>query len=46
MQDIEIDAFAFTKYFLKKHENMIVTHLNRQYEELIKMYIETNKKIM
>lgn len=46
MQDIEIDAFAFTKYYLEKYEGMIVVHPNTQYEDLIKKYIEINNRIM
>ncbi len=46
IQDIEIDAFAFTKYYLEKYEEMDVIHPNIQYEELIRKYIKHNIKIM
>lgn len=46
MQDIEIDAFAFTKHYLRKYEGIDVIHPNKQYEDLIKKYIEINNRIM
>ena len=46
MQDIEIDAFAFTKYYLEKYEGLVVIHPNEQYEDIIKLYITCNLHIM
>lgn len=46
MQEIEIDAFAFTKYYLEKYEGLVVVHPNEQYEKIISKYIELNKNIM
>ena len=42
-QELEIDAFAFTKYYLCNYEDLIVVHPNKLYEEVIKKYIEKNK---
>jgi len=41
-QEIELDAFAFTKYYLEKHEGMEVNHPSAEYEKLIKQYILVN----
>ena len=46
MQDIEIDAFAFTKYYLEKYEGLVVIHPNEQYEDIIRLYITSNLHIM
>ncbi len=46
LQEIEIDAFAFTKYYLEKYEGLTVIHPNVQYEDIIKLYITSNLHIM
>lgn len=45
-QELEIDAFAFTKYYLGKYEDMIVVHPNKLYEKIIKKYINRSKDIL
>jgi len=42
-QEIELDAFAFTKYFLEKFEGMKVVHPSKAYEMVIEKYIRVNK---
>ena len=42
MQEIEIDAFAFTKWYMDKFLNIDVIHKIELYEEIIKEYIEKN----
>lgn len=44
-QELEIDAFAFTKYYLEKDEGLIVNHLNTAYEKVISKYIYICKEI-
>ena len=39
MQEIEIDACAFTKWYLKRYLNINITHPMREYEGIIKEYI-------
>jgi len=46
LQEIEIDAFAFTKYYLENYEGLTVIHPNEQYEDIIKLYIISNLHIM
>ncbi|WP_025725410.1 hypothetical protein [Acholeplasma granularum] len=43
--EIELDAYAFTKYYLEKFENLSVTHPNKSYEKLIINYILRNSEI-
>jgi hypothetical protein len=45
-QEIEVDAFAFTKYYLEKYERMKVNHLSREYEKIIRKYLEINYSIL
>ena len=45
-QEIELDAFAFTKYYLGKHESIIVKNKIAGYDEIIDKYICVNKGIM
>ncbi len=45
-QELEIDAFAFTKYYLERYENIKVIHPSKQYEDIIKKYIKFNKNLM
>ena len=40
-QEIEIDAYAFTKWYFKKHLNMDVIHPSRDYEKIITAYMQT-----
>ena len=40
-QEIEIDAYAFTKWYLKKYLNMDVIHPSRDYEKIITAYMQT-----
>ena len=42
MQEIEIDAFAFTKWYMDKFLNVDVIHKIKPYEEIIKEYIKKN----
>lgn len=42
LQEVEIDAYAFTKYFLQL-EGIDVIHKNPDYEEIIEAYIKCNK---
>ena len=42
MQEIEIDAFAFTKWYMDKFLNIDVIHKIKPYEEIIKEYIKKN----
>lgn len=39
-QELEIDAFAFTKHFFETNEGLIVNHLNTSYEKVISKYID------
>ena len=41
LQEVEIDAYAFTKYFLQL-EGIDVIHKNPDYEEIIEAYIKCN----
>lgn len=43
LQEVEIDAYAFTKYFLQL-EGIDVIHKNPDYEEIIIAYLRHNKK--
>lgn len=45
-QEIEIDAFAFTKHFLKTYENLDVVHPSDSYENIINQYIKYKKHLM
>lgn len=45
-QNVELDAFAFTKHYLVKYEGMVINHPNVVYEELISKYIKENKRMM
>lgn len=40
MQAIELDAFAFTKWYLKEFHNIDVIHPSKDYETIICAYIE------
>ena len=42
-QETELDAFAFTKYFLGKFEGMKVVHPSEAYEMVIEKYIKVNR---
>lgn len=44
MQEIEIDAYAFTKWYLKKYHNIDVMHPSNIYERIIESYIIKNFK--
>lgn len=44
-QELEIDAFAFTKYYLDNYEDMTVVHPNKLYEKIITKYIENNRHL-
>lgn len=40
-QEIEIDAYAFTKWYLKNYLKMDVIHPSRDYEKIITAYMQT-----
>lgn len=46
VQEIEVDAFAFTKFYLEKYEGLIVNHPNNEYEKVIRMYIDLSKDML
>ena len=46
VQDTELDAFAFTKYYLEEYEGLEVIHPSNLYEELISKYLELNSNIL
>ena len=39
LQEIEIDAYAFTKWYLKKYHNIDVIHESYDYEKIIILYM-------
>ena len=43
-QEIEIDAFAFTKWYLKNYLDIEVIHPSKDYEKLINAYLEKHFK--
>lgn len=52
LQPIELDAFAFTKYYFKKYLNLEINQLHPDFEKIIDLYItkyytkkETNNEI-
>ena len=45
-QELELDAFAFTKYYLETYEGIEVVHKVPMYEKLIEAYIRKNREIM
>lgn len=45
-QLLELDAFAFTKYYLDVYENTSVVHKDSNYEKLINAYITKNSDIL
>lgn len=45
-QELELDAFAFTKYYLETIEGLIVNHLNTTYEKVISKYIDICKDML
>ena|SRR5690554_5713805 len=45
-QELELDAFSFTKFYLERYEGMKIIYPNDKYENIILDYIELNKSIM
>ncbi len=45
-QELELDAFAFTKFYLENYEGIEVIHKMPMYEKVIEAYIIKNKEIM
>ncbi len=45
-QALEIDAFAFTKYYLEKYENIKVVNKIANLDKWLDKYIENNKMIL
>ncbi len=45
-QEIELDAFAFTKFYLKKYENLEIKSKIIGYDEIIEKYMKANISIM
>ena len=45
-QETELDAFAFTKYYLEMFEGMKVVHPSEAYEKVVEKYIEVNKGVL
>ena len=45
-QETELDAFAFTKYFLERFEGMKVVHPSEAYEKVIEKYVEVNRETL
>ncbi|MDD4157424.1 MAG: hypothetical protein PHY08_12735 [Candidatus Cloacimonetes bacterium] len=45
-QEIELDAFAFTKYYLEKYENMKVDNKIDKLDFYIQKYIRGSKDIV
>lgn len=45
-QELELDAFSFTKYYLDKYESMKVENKINGYDEIIEKYILINKEIL
>ena len=45
-QEIELDAFAFTKFYLEQFDDIKVTHLSNQYEKFINKYTEINGDVL
>jgi hypothetical protein len=44
-RELEIDAFAFSKYYLDNYEDMTVVQPNKLYEKIITKYIENNRHL-
>lgn len=45
-QALELDAFAFTKWYLGRHLGLDIVHPNVEYERVICAYIEKYERIM
>ena len=45
-QELELDAFAFTKWYMKKYLEKEIIHPNDKYEKVIEMYIEKYREIL
>jgi uncharacterized protein YfeS len=41
-QELELDAFAFTKFYLERYEGMKIIHPNDKYENIIRVYKKEN----
>ncbi len=46
VQEIEIDAFAFTKYYLENYESIPVINKVPGYDLIIDKYVRINKEVM
>jgi hypothetical protein len=45
-QELELDPFSFTKYYLEKYESISIKNKIARYDEIIDQYIRTNKILM
>lgn len=45
-QEIELDAFAFTKFYLEKYEDILVKSKIEGFDEIIDKYLIPNKNIL
>lgn len=44
-QELELDAFAFTKYYLEKFEGIVVKNRIEGLDDILSKYIDFNKEI-
>jgi len=45
-QELELDAFAFTKFYLEKYEDILVKSKIEGFDEIIDKYLIPNKNIL
>lgn len=45
-QELELDAFSFTKHYLDKYESIKIKNNISGYDKIIDKYIKVNKTIM
>jgi hypothetical protein len=45
-QEIELDAFAFTKYYLENYESIPVINKVPGYDSIIDKYLRINREVM
>lgn len=46
VQEIELDAFAFTKYYLEKYESLSIKSRIKMFDDIIEKYILLNIEIL
>ena len=46
MQTIEIDAFAFTKYYIKRFLNIDIVNHVKGFDKILDIYIDNNKNLL